>query len=202
MSERYNTLEYYNKNAKLYCEQTLIGDLKENYDKFLKKLPQGAYILDFGCGSGRDSKYFLSKGYKVTAIDGSNEMCKIASDYIGQDVKCMDFSQLSDKSLYDGIWACSSIVHVEKESLPDILKKMVEALKVGGIIYTCFKHGSGFEEKEGKYYNYMTLEEFIGILNEFVPNVELVDSYSNETYKGTIGKSSSKWINFLVKRVK
>ena len=54
--EQYNTLDYYNKNAKLYFEQTVEGDLKENYDKFLSKIAKKSYILDFGCGSGRDSK--------------------------------------------------------------------------------------------------------------------------------------------------
>lgn len=196
------TLKYYDENASKYCEQTINTDMSEAYTRFIAFLTDGACILDFGCGSGRDSKYFLSKGYKVTAIDGSSEMCKLTSNYIGQKVNCMDFSELSDKSLYDGIWVCSSIVHVEKEKLPDILNKIVDSLKVGGIIYTCFKNGSGFEIKEGKYYNYMTPEEFIGVLKEFVPNAELIDSYSNETYKGTVGKSSSNWINFLVKRIK
>ena len=153
MSERYNTLEYYNKNAKLYCEQTLIGDLKENYDKFLKKLPQGAYILDFGCGSGRDSKYFISKGYKVKAIDGSKEMCKLASKFINQKVQCMKFDELDDINTYDGIWACSSILHVEKDKLPNILNKMIKSLKDNGVIYTSFKIGTGYEIKEDKYYN-------------------------------------------------
>ena len=196
------TLKYYDENASKYCEQTINTDMSEAYTKFIAFLPDGVHILDFGCGSGRDSKYFLSKGYKVTAIDGSSEMCKLASNYIGQKVNCMDFSELSDKSLYDGIWACSSIVHVEKEKIPDILNKMVDSLKVGGIIYTCFNNGSSFEIKEVKYYNYMTPEEFIGVLKEFVPNAELIESYSNETYNGTVGKRSSNWINFLVKRIK
>ena len=91
MYEAYNTLAYYNNNAKAYCEQTLSGNLQENYNKFLKHLPQGAYILDFGCGSGRDSKYFIENGYKVRAIDGSIEMCKLASNYINQEVVCMKF---------------------------------------------------------------------------------------------------------------
>lgn len=86
MMENYNTLEYYNKNAKLYCEQTVVGNMKEKYERFLKHLKHNAYILDFGCGSGRDSKYFLEKGYKVKAIDGSIEMCKLASKYINQKV--------------------------------------------------------------------------------------------------------------------
>lgn len=38
-----------------------------------------AHIIDLGCGSGRDSKAFINKGYKVTAVDGSKELAKIAS---------------------------------------------------------------------------------------------------------------------------
>ena len=137
--EDYNTLEYYNKNAKKYFEQTIVGNLQENYDKFLKEVPNNSYILDFGCGSGRDSKYFIDNGYKVKAIDGSVEMCKLASEYINQKVECMKFEELEDIDIYDGIWACSSILHVEKEKLPSILNKMINALKVDGIIYACFK---------------------------------------------------------------
>ena len=160
MKEEYDNLEYYNKNAKLYFEQTKVGNLKENYDKFLSRIEKGAYILDFGCGSGRDSKFFIENGYKVKAIDGSIQMCKIASDYINQNVECMLFEDLKDKDAYDGIWACSSILHLEKEELPNIIVKMINALKPNGIIYTSFKNGSGYEIKDGKYYNYMTKEEF------------------------------------------
>lgn len=81
-------------------------------------------------------------------------MCELASKYIGQEVECMIFDELNDELRYDGIWACSSILHVEREQLPDILKKMLIALKEGGIIYTCFKIGNSFEIQERKYYNY------------------------------------------------
>ena len=43
-----------------------------------------AHILDLGCGSGRDSKAFLQQGYKVTAMDGSQVLCQLASETIGQ----------------------------------------------------------------------------------------------------------------------
>ena len=124
-------------------------------------MPTNAYILDFGCGSGRDSKYFLNKGYKVKAMDGSKEMCKLASKYINQEVICMNFEELKDINTYDGIWACSSILHVEKENLSNILNKMINGLKFNGIIYTSFKIGERFEIKEGKYYNYLTKNEMI-----------------------------------------
>jgi len=197
--EKYNTLEYYNKNAKIYCDQTLVGNLQENYNKFLEHLQSNAYILDFGCGSGRDSKYFLDNGYNVKAIDGSIEMCKLASKYINQEVTCMKFEELNDINTYDGIWACSSILHIEKENLSDILIKMISSLKVNGIIYTSFKIGTGYAIKEGKYYNYLTKDEMIQILNKTSKSVKLIDYF--ETLPSTRRKAENTiWGNFIIKK--
>ena len=199
MEEKYNTLEYYNKNAKIYCEQTLEGNMQENYDKFLKHLPTSAYILDFGCGSGRDSKYFIENGYKVKAIDGSIEMCNLASKYINQEVVCMKFEELNELNTYNGIWACSSILHVEKEKLPDILNKMINALKVNGIIFTSFKKGEGFEIKEGKYYNYLTKNEMIQILRNLNRNVKLIDYFETLPSTKRMAKNTI-WCDFIIKK--
>lgn len=201
--EKYNTLEFYNKNAKMYFEQTIEASIEENYTKFLSRIPINSYILDFGCGSGRDSKYFLEKGYKVKAIDGSSEMCKLASSYIGQNVECMKFDELSDENIYDGIWACSSILHVEKEDLPHVLKKMIKALKKNGIIYTAFKKGKGYEIKEGKYYNFLTKEELEDILREINKTsnekAELIDYF--ETLPSTKRKGTITWANYIIKKL-
>lgn len=84
-----STLKYYNQNANQFVQGTFAVDFKQTQDRFLINLPAGAYILDFGCGSGRDTKYFLEKGFQVDAIDGSEELCKIACDYTGIKVKQM-----------------------------------------------------------------------------------------------------------------
>ena len=68
-------------------------------------LPVGSRILDFGCGSGRDTKYFLEKGYRVEATDGSAELCKLASAFTGIEVKEMLFQDLDASGKYKGIWA-------------------------------------------------------------------------------------------------
>lgn len=201
MEENYDTLEYYNKNAEEYCESTLVGNLQENYDKFLKQLPSNAYILDFGCGSGRDSKYFIDNGYKVKSMDGSIEMCKFASKYINQQVDCMKFEDLKDVNIYDGIWACSSILHVEKENLPKVLDKMIKALKENGIIYTSFKIGNGYEIKEGKYYNYLNKKDMELILNCIDKNTKIIDYF--ETLPSTKRKAlNTIWGNFIIKKFK
>ena len=78
-----NTLSYYDKKAKEFCENTINADVSPQRERFLGHLAKGDRILDFGCGSGRDTKAFLELGYKVEAIDGSAELCKTASDYTG-----------------------------------------------------------------------------------------------------------------------
>lgn len=195
----YNSLEYYNNNAKTYCEQTIVAKMQENYDRFLKHLSKGDYILDFGCGSGRDSKYFMENGYKVKAIDGSKEMCKLASRYINQKVSCIKFDELSDINTYDGIWACSSILHIEKEKLLDTFIKMIDALKVNGIIYTSFKIGDGYEVKDGKYYNYLTKREMVELLDKVGRNAKLIDYF--ETLPSTKREDKDTiWGNFIIKK--
>ena len=59
------TLNYYNENAQSFASGTVSVEFTEMQDRFLEKLDPGAYILDFGCGAGRDTKYFLSQGYRV-----------------------------------------------------------------------------------------------------------------------------------------
>ena len=126
------TLDYYNQNAKKFITGTISVDFRIVQNRFLDKLHPGAEILDYGCGSGRDTKYFLEQGCKVTAIDGSQELCKLASEYTGIPVKHMLFQDLDEKEAYDGIWACSSILHVPANELQDIIKKMANALRAHG----------------------------------------------------------------------
>ena len=53
------TINYYNLNAKKFIENTQNADMHLAQETFLQLLPGSASILDFGCGSGRDTKYFL-----------------------------------------------------------------------------------------------------------------------------------------------
>lgn len=160
------TLTYYNKNAKAFIEGTINVDFQSTQDRFLKQLPPKASILDFGCGSGRDTRYFLSKGYQVTAVDGSEELCRLASDYAGIPVKQMLFQELEEMDRYDGIWACSSILHLSWKELVVVLGKMAQALHSDGVVYTSFKYGEFEGERNGRYFTDMTEERLERLLAE------------------------------------
>jgi ubiquinone/menaquinone biosynthesis C-methylase UbiE len=68
------TIDYYNNFADAFAEATLHVDMASLYQPFLTELPQTARILDVGCGAGRDTLAFKNKGYKVEAIDYSEEL--------------------------------------------------------------------------------------------------------------------------------
>ena len=101
-------------------------------------MPAKAKIFDFGCGSGRDTKYFIDNGYEVDAMDGSKELCKAATKYTGIQVHHMLFEDFNASNTYDGIWACASILHLKKCELSDMIKRLYHALKRNGVIYNVF----------------------------------------------------------------
>ena len=147
-----NTIEYYNRNAQSYANDTISADVSNLYSLFEKYVPDNASILDLGCGSGRDSKYFISRGYKVTAVDGSAELCRSASEYIGMDVRCLLFSDLDYFNEFDGVWACASLLHVPECELPYVFGKVQCAMKTGGCFYCSFKYGEFSGERNGRFF--------------------------------------------------
>ena len=167
-----HTLDYYNFKAKDFVSGTVDVVFTEIQDIFLKYIPLGGKILGFGCGSGRDTKYFLSKGDEVDATDGSEELCKIASEYTGIKVKQMLFEELDEVELYDGVWACASILHVEKKQLPEIMKKIAIATKKGGVVYTSFKYREFEGIRNGRFFTYLTEKSFEELLRS-VPELSI-----------------------------
>ncbi|WP_036612687.1 class I SAM-dependent methyltransferase [Oribacterium sp. P6A1] len=190
------TLNYYDANAENFIKGTISVDFSATQDKFLSLL-SGKKILDFGCGSGRDTKYFLEKGYEVTAIDGSLELCKAASLYTGIEVKHMLFQELNENKSYDGIWACSSILHLPKSELKEVLLKMSEALVQDGIIYTSFKYGIFEGERNGRYFTNFTLETF----ESFIKDIrELAIKEHWITGDVRPGREDEKWLNLILQK--
>ena len=197
MTDIDKTLKYYNKNAQSFASGTVSVKFTEVQDKFLEKLNPDAYILDFGCGAGRDTKYFLSRGYQIDAIDGSEQLCRIASKYTGIKVRQMLFQELDEKEKYDGIWTCASILHLPKKQLREVLENMYAALKSEGWIYTSFKYGKFEGERNGRYFTDFTTDTF----KEFIHDMH---GFKIEEHwiTGDVrpGRGEEKWLNLLLQK--
>lgn len=197
MNDKYTiqTLNYYNQNALQFSSSTQSLDFVSVQNKFLSLLPPKAHILDFGCGSGRDTKYFLNYGYHTDAIDGSGELCRIASEYTGASVKQMLFQELNAADEYDGIWACSSILHSTYYELKDILKKLARALKKEGILYASFKYGDFEGMRNGRYFIDLTEDKLQKILQE-TKVFDFKDKWITTDIRP--GRDEEKWMNIIL----
>ena len=147
------TLSYYEANAERFVENTRDIDMDSIYEPFLSLLSPGAHVLDAGCGSGRDSRAFLERGYEVTALDASEAMVELASHHIGRPVLHLSFDQVRFREHFDGVWASASLLHVPRHSIAKVLERLVIALKVGGVMYASFKYGEGETIRDGRLFN-------------------------------------------------
>ena len=197
MDWKEKTLSYYNEQPDQFIRTTLEADMTEIRCRFTKHLGLNARILDFGCGSGRDTKAFLEAGYIVEAIDGSEELCKKAAAYTGIPVKQMLFSDLNEKDRYDGIWANASLLHLPKPELGDVLQKLEKAMRPQGILFASFKYGTFEGIRTGRYYTDFT-RDTLKAFWEKTTTLKIFDEWiTNDTLPG---REELQWINILARR--
>ena len=191
------TLAYYAANAEAFASSTVSVEFTAMQERFVELLEPGARVLDLGCGSGRDAKRFAEAGFAVDAVDGSPELCRIAAEFTGLPVRCMRFEELSAVAEYDGIWACSSILHVPSAQLPALLTSMAVALRDDGVIYTSFKYGEGEGMRHGRYFSDFTEDSFTQLLEQ-VPALREEDHWVSSDVRP--GRGDEKWLNLILRK--
>lgn len=187
------TIRYYDEHAEDFIAGTENADMRECRERFLQYLKQGQKILDAGCGSGRDVIAFREAGYEVEAFDASAEICRIASEKTGIEVKQMWFEELEGADQYDGIWACASLLHVKPADLPDVLQRLHRLLKTEGILYVSFKYGSAEREKYGRYFHDLTENTCRELLTE--AGLSIRELFVTQDVRN--GRSQEKWVNAI-----
>ena len=192
-----STLEYYNENAASFVEGTRNVDFSVLQTEFSSLVKKGGRILDLGCGSGRDSKAFLNMGYEVVAVDGSPEICKLASEYIGQPVICLAFQDYMPEGTFDGIWACASLLHLKVEDVNVVMKKMAAALSEDGVFYASFKYGSFSGERNGRFFTDLDEGSFEALLED-IPGLVIIKKYITEDVRP--GRKAEQWLNVFLKK--
>lgn len=135
------TDRFYRNRAIAYSEATLGVDMSDIHDRFLGHLPKPAKILDAGSGSGRDTLAFKNLGHDVDAFDASPELCLLSTELTGVPTRLERFQEFESEPIYDGIWACASLLHVQADELSEVFRRLVQGLKPGGAFYSSFKHG-------------------------------------------------------------
>ena len=98
---------------------------------------------------------------------------------------------------YNGIWACSSILHLPKKELRSVLQKMCIALKDNGMIYTSFKYGNFAGDRNGRYFTDFTKNTF----QEFIKGIpELTIEEQWITSDVRPGRGEEKRLNLILRK--
>ena len=64
------TLKFYSKEAPVYTASGK-GGVSRHLTGFLQRLPEGAKVLELGCGGGRDAEAMIAAGFDVQPTDGT-----------------------------------------------------------------------------------------------------------------------------------
>ena len=188
------SVDYYDQNAQDFFDGTVSVDMASLYGHFEPLLRHGSLVLDAGCGSGRDSLYFLQKGFRVVAMDASHELAGLATKLTGLPVQVCRFDEFYHDEMFDGIWACASLLHVPANDLPNVMVHLASFLKSKGILYCSFKYGVGEKTKEGR--TFTDLDE--GGLERILSSTELEPSVVWLTQDLRQGREHEQWLNAVL----
>ena len=191
------TINYYNENAETFYQNTVDIDLEPFYEKFLRYIPDKGRILDVGCGSGRDSLYFINNGYDVTSIDASEEMVKLSSALTGQSTIHLRIEDIDYQNKFNGIWACASLLHIEKIFTEKVLISLGNALKKNGVLYASYKYGTNTSILEGRYYNNFDESSFGAVIGN-IEKLDIVNQWTTDDLRPS--RENEKWLNVLLKK--
>ncbi|MCO6356272.1 methyltransferase domain-containing protein [Pseudoalteromonas shioyasakiensis] len=190
------TIKFYNENYLDYYHQTIdTSGMQFIYEQVRKVVPNGSEILDAGCGVGRDTKYFIKHGFKVTSFDASEKMVEMCNEYPFAFCEHKSFKTISYPPIFDLVWACASLLHINKKELLSALTKLHRSLKPGGIIYFSLKSGidkSKITDRDFYSYDYCEITEIL----ESNLNMEHINSWSNFSAI----TSTEKFINYIYKK--
>lgn len=184
---------YYEEHAKEYFEKTKCLSVNHLRKTFLSLLPPRAKILDLGCGSGRDLKYFGSLGYEAVGLEQSEALRKHAQEYSGACVLGGDMLHLPfTEESFDALWCCASLVHFTRTELRQALVEIVRVAKKGAVLFLSWKEGrkkiKGIDGRSFFLYNQKSLKPLISGFSLY-PQV----------WQKNISEDGTPWLNLLTR---
>lgn len=184
-------MDYYKENLQEFIKNTIDVDMSEIYTRFEEYLSPEDSILDLGCGSGRDLKYFNTK-YQAQGLEPSKSLADHARKLSNCEVYQSSIQDFITDRKYDAVWACASLLHIKNSELPEVFLKIKELLKPDGVIYCSFKYGDFEGERDGRYFNDLDEESFAQI-------ADIVELDILEIWQSCGQQSQQKWLNILGK---
>jgi len=194
------TLHSYDAHPDFYTRRYRAVDMSSYRQAFLSALPKpDGRVLDAGCGPGRDCAEFSSAGVSVVGLDLSPRLLAEARSYapntsfVNADIRAMPFHART----FDGVWMCSSLVHLPPESTAEVLREVRRVLRSDGVLFASVMEGTEAGWREDglggrRWFEPFTEDLFTALVKE--SGLALVSSRSES------GVAMGRWVNVLARR--
>ncbi len=159
-----NLGEKYDKIADWWHERHFDSDYGvKQFKSALRFVSSNSNALDVGCGSGGRFIHILkAKEFKVTGIDVSIEMIKLArKNHPDESFLLQDICLWETNEKFDFIYAWDSIFHLPLDMQKPVLNKLCRLLNQGGILFYTF--GNAIGESTGEWLGDVFYYSSIGI---------------------------------------
>lgn len=112
--------------------------------EFDRRLPDGAKVLELGCGAGVPSTRMLAERHDVLGVDLSQQQIDLAranvpaARFEKADMTALEFAD----GEFDGVAAFYSILHVPREEQPALIASIARWLRPGGLFLASLGTGT------------------------------------------------------------
>jgi SAM-dependent methyltransferase len=115
--------------------------LDEELDDFCRPLPEGAQVVDLGCGPGRDLGLLQQRGLRAYGVDLSMGMLRTSglTGVVRGDLRALPIRT----GCLDGIWCQAALLHVPLAEVPGTLAEFIRVLRPGGVLHLSVAEGDG-----------------------------------------------------------
>lgn len=132
-------IQKYTKDALHYYRSTIEIPPGRDIVNFKSRIKKGGLVCDLGCGSGRDSRYFIQNGFRVYSTEPSAQLASLARSYPFIFVKEESLIDMNYPSKFDAVWCSAVLQHIEAEDLEIAIKNLVLMLNKRGILYISYR---------------------------------------------------------------
>lgn len=190
------TIAFYDRDAETYAQSAIDRGVRDSLARFESALPRKARVLDYGCGGGHESVWFIERGHTVDAMDASPGLVMEAKRRFGIHVQVGDFLTLDARAIYDGVWSGAALHHAQTHDLPQILTRVAASLKAGGAFAGILKAGEDRRDSLGRFYCGIDAPRF----RELLETASFIDLDMRDSMGGGYDQVETPWIIFAARK--
>ena len=135
---------------------------------------------------------------KLGPYEVESKFISLSSELTGQKTQYLRMQDIEFKNEFNGIWACASLLHIDKKLTESVFNILCNALRDDGVLYASYQYGKGISILEDRYYNNYDERSFAEVI-ENVNNLKILTYWITKDLRPD--RIDEKWLNVILKKI-